>query len=165
MCSEQLGLSPSTIPIRPGGRRRRAVLRRHRHGPAAKRSCPRHAARPCRRPRAPRRCRRRPRRSSTAPRRRCTWPSASPSSCGRHRPWPADAARPGELLLLALQPFVLALQVVDLLSETGLAGQGLAGEVLTSDLHGLLSLTGELVLLLLELVHLQFEALAAGGDI
>src|SRR5699024_11761159 len=71
----------------------------------------------------------------------------------------------GELLLLALQPFVLALQVVDPLSENGLAGQGLAGEVLTSDLHGLLSLTGELVLLLLERVHLQFEALAAGGEI
>ena len=60
---------------------------------------------------------------------------------------------------------MLALQVGDLLGESGLAGQGLASEILTADLHGLLSLPGELVLLLFELVHLQFEPLAAGGDI
>ena len=60
---------------------------------------------------------------------------------------------------------MLGLQIGDLLGQPGLAGQSLAGEVLTADLHGLLGLTGQLVLLLFELVDLQLEALAAGGDI
>ena len=60
---------------------------------------------------------------------------------------------------------MLGLQVADLLVQPGLAGQGLAGQVLAVDVDRLLRLPLQLGLLLLELPDLQFEALPAGGDI
>src|SRR5690625_7046728 len=60
---------------------------------------------------------------------------------------------------------MLTLQIVDLLRQTGPAAECFAGEVLATDLHRLLRLPLQLALLLLELAHLQFEPLAARGDV
>ena len=74
-------------------------------------------------------------------------------------------AGPGELLLLTLQLRVLGLQVGDLLLQAGAAGQRLAGQVLATDLEGLLGLLGQLVGLGVQLVGLQLDPLAAGRDV
>src|SRR5699024_2825049 len=71
----------------------------------------------------------------------------------------------GELLLLLDEVLMLTLQIVDLLRQTGPAAECFAGEVLATDLHRLLRLPLQLALLLLELAHLQFEPLAARGDV
>lgn len=73
--------------------------------------------------------------------------------------------REGELLLLALEGGVLRLQVGDLLLEGGAAGQRLAGEVLTAERERLAALVLQLGGLLLELVQLEFEPLAAGRHV
>ena len=60
---------------------------------------------------------------------------------------------------------MLRLEVGDLGGQAGLAGQRLAGEVLAVHGQRLLGLALELGGLLLELVDLQLDALAAGGDV
>ena len=71
----------------------------------------------------------------------------------------------GELLLLALQLGVLGLEVGDLGGQRRLAGQRLAGEVLAAHLQRLLGLPLQLGGLLLELVDLQLDPLAAGRHV
>ena len=73
--------------------------------------------------------------------------------------------RQDELLLLALERRLLLLEGGDLRGEPGLAGQRLAGEVLATGADGLLGLSLELGRLLLELVDLELDALAAGGHV
>ena len=60
---------------------------------------------------------------------------------------------------------MLGLEVGDLRGEPGLAGQGLACEVLAARADRLLGLALELGRLLLELVDLELDPLAAGGDV
>src|SRR4051812_14461121 len=73
--------------------------------------------------------------------------------------------RKGELLLLALQRRVLCLEVRHLLLQRGTAGQRLAGEVLPAERERLAALVLQLARLRLQLVELEFQALAGGGDI
>ena len=71
----------------------------------------------------------------------------------------------GELLFLRLEPGQLLLQIRDLLMQATLARQGFACEIFATTGERGTSLTVELGLLLCQVLDLDLQTLATGGDV